>query len=155
MMKVSRRKQDLDCRKLFLLVLLLTALAGCGSESTPPLITVVVTSGPPFGQVTVVVTSLPPTPEAGVEVLEAVFAHGLGETMQPVDPGADFAPAETVYLSLKIKGRPPAGLVTAAFYWRDTLIAEAGVDLADANSGLLFSVGENTYAGYTLTHEQP
>lgn len=155
MMKASRSKQVLDCLKLFLLVLLLAMLGGCGGQSTPPIITVVVTSGPPSGQATAVVTSPPPAPEAGVEVLEAVFAHGLGEAMQPVDPVADFVPDETVYLSLKIKGRPRAGLVTARFYWRDTLIAEAGVDLADVNSGLLFSVGENTYAGYTLTHQEP
>jgi hypothetical protein len=96
-----------------------------------------------------------PVPVAGVELLEATFAHGLGEEMQPLDPGSDFRPEETVYLSLKIKGRPKEGLVTARFYWGENLIAEANVDLADANSGLLFSIGEDTFAGYTLTHEQP
>jgi hypothetical protein len=72
-----------------------------------------------------------------------------------VNPGTDFARDETVYLSLKIKGRPKEGLVLARFYWRDTSIAEASVDLADVNSGLLFSVGEDTFAGYTLTHQDP
>jgi hypothetical protein len=72
-----------------------------------------------------------------------------------VDAGSDFAPEETVYLSLKVKGRPEEGLVTARFYWNDDFIAEAGVDLADINSGLIFSIGEDTYVGYTLTHEQP
>jgi hypothetical protein len=75
--------------------------------------------------------------------------------MQPVDPGSDFSPDETVYLSVQIKGRPEEGLVIARFYWHDSSIAEASVDLADANSGLLFSIGEDTYAGYTLTHDEP
>jgi hypothetical protein len=94
-------------------------------------------------------------PEAGIEILEATFAHGLSEEMQPVDPGADFGPDETVYLSLRIKGRPETGVVTARFYWDDAPIAEAGVDLSDLNSGLIFSIGEDTYVGYTLTHEDP
>lgn len=94
-------------------------------------------------------------PESGVQLLEATFAHDLGEEMQPVDPGSDFAPEETIYLSIKIKGRPKEGVLTARFYWGDDFVAEADVDLADANSGLLFSIGEDTFAGYTLTHEQP
>lgn len=149
---------------LLALALLLLALAGCGagqvtvvvtSEPPPGYVIVVVTSEPPSGQVTVVVTQPPPTSEAGIEVLEATFAHGLSEQMEPVDPGASFAPDETVYLSVKIKGRPEVGLVTAHFYLGDAPIAEASVDLADVNSGLLFSIGENTYAGYTLTHTDP
>jgi hypothetical protein len=153
--------------KLLLAVLvLLLALSSCGGEdATPTPIVIVGTPQPEY--VTVVVTPPPseaeptaevvpsPPPATGVELLEATFAHGLSEEMQPVDPGADFSPDETVYLSLQIKGRPKEGLVTARFYWHDSLIAEAGVDLADVNSGLLFSIGEDTYAGYTLTHEQP
>lgn len=153
--------------KLLLVIpILLLALSNCGGEdATPTPIVIVVTSQP--DQVTVVVSPTssetgptaevvpPPPPETGIELLEAVFAHGLGEEMQPVEPGADFGPDETVHLSLQIKGRPQEGLVTARFYWHDSFIAEASVDLADANSGLLFSTGEDTYAGYTLTHEQP
>lgn len=166
---------------LFLvLALLASALAGCGGAP----VTVVVTPAPPTAYVTVVVTPAPPaeqevatpapvlptepataappppsptveTSVAGIEVLEATFAHGLGEQMEPVDPGADFAPDETVYLSVKIKGRPKTGLVAAHFFWGEIPIAEATVDLADANSGVLFSIGEDTYAGYTLTHTEP
>ncbi len=146
--------------------LLLFAVIGCGGE-TPTQVVIVVTPPPPQEVITVVVTSSPPDaeptsevvqpplPEADIEILEAAFAHGLTEEMQPVNPGTDFGPEETVYLSLRIKGRPEEGLVTARFYWRDSLIAEAGVDLADVNSGLLFSIGEDTYAGYSLTHEEP
>jgi hypothetical protein len=138
-------------------VLLLSVLVGCGGGATPTPIVVVVTPPSQPEVVTAVVTPPPPTaePAAGIEVLEATFAHGLGEQMEPVDPGADFYPDQTVYLSLKIKGRPKEGSVRAQFYWHDTFIAEASVDLADANSGVLFSIGEDTYAGYTLTHEQP
>lgn len=151
-------------------LVLLFAL-GCGAPAT-----VVVTSTP-SEQVTVVVTSAPGTEPtatqpsatqaaptataaptqaaAGIEILEATFTHGLGENMEPSNPGDEFLPDETVYLSVQIKGRPKEGQVSARFYWNSTVIAEASVDLADVNSGVLFSVGENTYAGYTLTHDEP
>jgi hypothetical protein len=136
------------------------------TPAQPVAVTVVVTATAPEPNTEVATTQptesapaadvTPSTPDAaGIQILEATFAHGLGEEMQPEDPGSDFEADEPIYLSLKIKGRPEQGLVTAHFYWRDALIAEAGVDLADANSGLLFSVGENTYAGYTLSHEEP
>lgn len=116
---------------------LILLLAACGPEAIP-----------------VEETELP-QPEAAIQILEATFAHGLGEEMQPVDPGADFGPDETIYLSLRIKGRPKEGMVSARFYWQDTLIAEASVDLADVSGGVIFSIGEDTYVGYTLTHEEP
>lgn len=146
------------------LALLMSALAGCGGGQVtvvvmpePPLgpVTVVVTPEPPSGQVTDLASLDPAMPEAGIELVRATFSHGLSEQMEPVNPGSDFAPDETVYLSVEIKGRPKAGLLTAQFYLGDTSIAEASVDLADVNSGLLFSIGENTYAGYTLTHAEP
>jgi hypothetical protein len=126
---------------LFLLLFLPALACGSGDGSEP--------TAAPQGQ------AASPVPEAGVQLLEATFAHGLSEEMQPVDPGSDFAPEETIYLSLKLKGRPESGLVTARFYWGEGTIAEASVDLADVNSGLIFSIGEDTYVGYTLTHEQP
>jgi hypothetical protein len=144
------------------LLLLLALLVGCGGEAPTPIV-IVVTSPPSQPTPTAAVVQptptaevvQPPPPAAGIEIVEATFAHGLGDDMQPVNPGADFVGNETIYLSLKIKGRPKEGVVTARFYWRDTPIAEAGVDLADVNSGLLFSVGEDTFAGYTLTHQDP
>jgi hypothetical protein len=151
---------------LALIVLVMVSCGGGGATPTP--IVLVVTAAPSGAAViTVVVTSPPPeatpTGEAaqpppavtGIEIKEATFAHGLTEDMQPVDPGSDFRPDETVYLSLQLKGRPEEGVVTSRFYWHDSLIAEASVDLADVNSGVLFSVGEDTYVGYTLTHDEP
>jgi hypothetical protein len=133
-------------------LMLLTALIACGGGEIPTPIVIVVTAPPPQADATPEVVQ-PASPQAAIEILEATFAHGLTEEMQPVDPGADFAPGETIYLSLRIKGRAEEGVVTARFYWGDTFIAEADVDLADANSGLIFSIGEDTYAGYTLTSD--
>jgi hypothetical protein len=144
-------------------------LACGGSDATPTPIIIVVTSAAtqsepvntepvntePANTEPVNTEAPPPQPDAGIEILGATLAHGLSEEMQPVDPGADFRPDETIYLSVEIKGRPKEGIVTARFYWHEDLIAEAGVDIADVNSGLLFSIGQNTYAGYNLNHEQP
>lgn len=139
---------------LWILLMLTLVLVGCGGQPTPEPIVVVVTPPPPQAEPTTE-PAPPPPPDAGIQVLEATYAHGLSEEMQPLNPGADFGSAETVYLSLKIKGRPQQGLVSARFYWHEDLIAEAAVDLADTNSGLLFSFGEDTYVGYTLTHDEP
>lgn len=149
---------------LCLLPILLVLVCCGGSSETPTPIIIVVTSAPQQSETanTEAATPMPPTaepptpePDSGLEVLGVTFAHGLSEEMQPVDPGSDFAPDETIYLSVEIKGRPKEGIVTARFYWHEDLIAEAGVDIADVNSGLIFSIGQNTFAGYDLNHEQP
>lgn len=138
---------------LSVLVLILLAVTGCGGEEPTPIV-IVVTSSPsgaePTGEI------VPPTvAAAGIEIVEATYAHGLGEQMEPIDPGSEFGPSETVNLSLRIKGRPKEGVITARFFWYDALITEASVDLADANSGLLFSFGEDTYVGFSLTPDPP
>jgi hypothetical protein len=149
---------------LSVLVLILLAVTGCGGGEEPTPIVIVVTAPASDAEPTSEVVEPPATdgteivepPAAdGIEILEATFAHGLGEEMQPIDPGTEFSPSETVNLSLKIKGRPKEGVVTARFFWHDSPITEASVDLADANSGLLFSFGEDTYVGYSLTPDQP
>lgn len=175
--------QQQSVKSLLCLFLLLSVVAGCsGQDATPTPIVIVVTPGPTqAGVITVVVTPPPPQseptteevtpppvepkpttqvepsppPTSSIELRDATFARGLSEEMQPVDPTTDFAPDETIHLSLRISGRPEEGVVTARFYWRDSFIAEAGVDLADVNSELIFSIGEDTYAGYILTHEDP
>jgi hypothetical protein len=141
---------------LVALLLLVLPLAACGGgEATPTPIVIVVTPPPP-GQAQPTATAPEAAPSAGgIEIVAATFAHGLSDQMEPVGAGSDFSPDETIYLSLQIKGRPKEGVITARFYWGDNFIAEADVDLADVNSGLIFSIGESTYAGYTLTHEQP
>jgi hypothetical protein len=138
------------------LLVLLLLVAACGDDAAP-VITVVVTSAPE--EATAPAEPPTPTPEpppdAKVRVLDATFAHGLTDEMQPVEPGSGFWPDETIYLSVRLDGRPEGGVVTARFYYGDTFIAEAGVDLGDVNSGVLFSLGEDTFLGYTLTHENP
>ena len=141
-------------------VLFLSILAGCGGSQATPKPTATTASQPTAVAATAkapqptAAAKKPTQPAAGIQVLRATFAHGLDEEMRPKDPGANFHPDETVYLSLEIKGRPKKGIVTARFYWHDQFIAKADVDLSSVNSGVLFSVGENTYAGYTLTHKK-
>ncbi len=92
-----------------------------------------------------------------LEILEATFAHGLDENMGPVDPGNEFKPGETIYLSIKLKGVPKEGIVTARFMYGDQEIAEASVDIAETvkEEGLLFVIGGNTQVGFTLTPSGP
>src|SRR5205085_1738284 len=66
-----------------------------------------------------------------------------------------FAPSETVCLSLKFKGRPSKGSVGVKFYLADHLITEARVDLSTVNSGVVFSIGQSTFAGFTLKPTKP
>ena len=91
-----------------------------------------------------------------IEIVNVTFAHGLTEEMEPVDPdpAATFAPDETIYLSVQVKGRPKSGVLSAEFYWDGSFIADAAIDLADLNSDVLFSFGQDTYAGYELTHDK-
>lgn len=83
------------------------------------------------------------------------FAKKLGSQMEAVDPGNEFQADETIYLSAVIKGRPKGGEITCKFYYRDQFITEATFDLADVNSGVIFSIGETTNVGFNLTHEDP
>ena len=102
------------------LVLILLALTGCGGgDATPTPIVIVVTSPPSDAEPTAEPTAevVEPPATSGIEILEATFAHDLGEEMQPIDPGFEFTPDDTVNLSLKIKGRPKEGVVTARFFW--------------------------------------
>jgi len=98
----------------------------------------------------------PQAPEA-VEVLEATFAHGLSEQMEPVNPGNEFQPDETVYLSIKLKGNPKEGVVNTRFFYKDEEITRVSLDLGQMRQeqGIIFVLGGNTLLGVTLTHDQP
>lgn len=85
----------------------------------------------------------------------AVFCHGLQQNQAPKEPAAFFLPNETIYLSIELKGRPKSGKVATQFLFRDSIIASAEVDVATVNKGVLMSVGQSTFAGFDLTHEQP
>jgi hypothetical protein len=92
-------------------------------------------------------------PTAGVQVREATFAHGLADDGGPVDPGTEFTPDETVYLSLIVKGRPKEGMVSAQFFLGEELVAEADIDLSEVNEGVIFSIGEDTYVNFWLSSD--
>jgi hypothetical protein len=123
---------------------LLAATLACGPGAEP---TVAPTAAP---------TQPPPTDTpapTGVEILEHTFAHGLDEDGGPVDPDTEFAPDDTVYLSLVVKGRPKEGIVTAQFYIHDESIGEVELDLSDVNEGVIFSFGEDTYMNFWVSKD--
>ena len=100
--------------------------------------------------------SLSPTLHAEDSLLKkATFCRALEENQSPKDPTDSFADNETVFLSIELKGRPKSGVASAKFMFRDSLIAEAKVDVATVNKGVIFSFGQNTFVGFNLTHEQP
>lgn len=131
---------------LAVMVLLASTLAcGSGSDAEP---TVAPTKPKPTQPLP---TDTPPP--AGLEILEATFAHGLDDDGGPVDPDTEFVPDETIYLSLVIRGRPKEGTVTTQFYMGDRFVAEAEIDLSDVNEGVIFSFGENTYLNFWISDE--
>jgi len=126
-------------------------LVACGGEepASPTPVPIQMTAVPPAT----------PTKEATarLELLDVTFAHGLTEEMTPIQPGNTFAPDETIHLSIKLKGTPKEGLVTAHFFFQDQEISAATVDLAQARKeqGLIFAIGGNTFVGFSLTPEEP
>jgi hypothetical protein len=75
--------------------------------------------------------------------------------MEPVEPTETFLSEEPINVSVIIDGRPTSGIVTGNFYYGDQFIAGMDIDIAEANSGVLFSIGEDTYVGFTLSHDDP
>jgi hypothetical protein len=97
-----------------------------------------------------------PCPGAEDSLLKkATFCHGLEENMAPKDTAEFFMENETIYLSIELKGRPKSGIVSTKFMFRDDLLAEAQVDVATVNKGVLFSIGQTTFTSFNLKHENP
>lgn len=142
---------------LLIVVMLISACGGGGAPATTvpsePQATKAVSESPPEGK------EETPKEDEGprIEVLDVTFARGLTEELAPIDPGDEFAPEDTVYLSVKLKGVQKKGLVQATFYYKDQEIATATVDLEEAlkEQGLIFAIGGNTYVGFTLTPSSP
>ena len=126
-------------RLVYVLLILPLLLAACGGGAESP-------------------QAPQPTPTEVVErieVLDVTFARGLTEEMAPIDPSNEFAPDETVYLSVKLKGIQKKGVVKAVFAKGEEEFASASVDLAEEMEGLIFAVGGNTYVGFTLKPTSP
>lgn len=86
---------------------------------------------------------------------QVVFCHGLEDNQKPKDKAEFFMPEETVYVSVELKGRPAKGVVSCRFMIEKDLIAEAKIDVATVNSGVIASIGQSTFAGFNLIHEKP
>ncbi len=96
-------------------------------------------------------------PEGPPEILDATYARSLGEQMEPIDPGSEFLPEETVHLSATLDGNPREGVVGVRFIYGNQEITEVSLDLAELwqEEGLIFMVGGNTLVGFTLTPDDP
>ncbi len=133
-------------RFVMLFLILTMLLSACGGGKATQ------TAAPKGGT-----AATPTTAPASIEVEGVTLAHGLTEKMAPIDPGNEFGPNDTVYLSVKLKGNPKSGVVSADFKYGKQEIAAAKVDLAQERKkqGVIFSIGGNTFVGFTLTHEKP
>lgn len=80
----------------------------------------------------------------------ATYCRTLDENQSAKDKAESFYPDEKIYLSIELKGRPKSGIAAAKFFFQDQLIAEAKVDVAEVNKGVFFSVGQNTFVGFSL-----
>ena len=137
-------------------------LASCGGNAAPQLEVAQPTSAAVATVAEAIPTTPAPTPiaptatlgTASVVLKQVQFAKNI-QGQQAVDPGAEFEGNQTVYLAIDIEGRPKRGMLEAAFYWHDTLIVTTTIDLADANGDVLFSVGQDTFASFSLSHTDP
>ncbi len=91
----------------------------------------------------------------GIEIADVIFAKNLTDDLNPETVTTTFDPTEKVNVSVRINGRPKEGTISAKFMYRDTLIAETSVDLAGINKGTVIFQGKETFAGFSLTHEEP
>ena len=87
-------------------------------------------------------------------VKSVTFAENLNESYQAVNPKTQFKPTDIIYVSVDIAGRPKTGILNGKFYYGQQLITEATLDFSNVNSGVLFSIGEDTFAGFSLSPTQ-
>jgi hypothetical protein len=88
------------------------------------------------------------------DLKKATYCHGFKEDQSPKDVAEFFNQGEPVFLSIQLKGRPKTGVVKAEFMFRDDQIAEAKVDVATVNEGVIFSFGEDTFVGFDIKPKQ-
>jgi hypothetical protein len=95
------------------------------------------------------------TAATATSIKSVTFAEKLDANYQAVNPKTQFKPTDTVYVSVNIAGRPKTGILNGKFYLGDQFIAEFTVDFSSVNSGVVFSIGEDTIAGFWLTPTNP
>lgn len=91
---------------------------------------------------------------AAITIRSATYGTALDAQQRIAQPVQEFAPTDPVSISLELQGRPRGGVVTM----RWPLGAEnvdASIDLAGVNGSTIFSIGESTYVGGTLSHTWP
>ena len=90
-----------------------------------------------------------------IVIKSVTLAQSLNENFQAVNPRTQFYPTDTIFVSVDVAGRPTTGALNGKFYLDTQLISEATLDFSTVNQGLIFSVGEDTYAGFNLSPSQP
>jgi hypothetical protein len=90
-----------------------------------------------------------------VTVKSVALAENLNSSYQAVNPKTQFKATDTIYVSVDISGRPTTGTLNGKFFFGDQLISEATLDFATVNQGVIFSIGEDTFAGFHLVPSQP
>jgi hypothetical protein len=87
-------------------------------------------------------------------IKSVTFAEKLDTNQQAINPKTQFKPTDVIYVSVDITGRPKTGILNSKFFYGTQLITETSVDFASVNSGVIFSVGEDTFAGFSLVGNQ-
>ena len=83
-----------------------------------------------------------------LKISKATFAREITDKFEAKGVTTEFLAEETVYLLLKINGRPKKGKIEGVWSFRGGEIGRANVDLATINKGVLFSFGEDTYVKF-------
>jgi len=87
-------------------------------------------------------------------IKSVTFAEKLNENYQPVNPKTQFKPTDVIYVSVDFSGQPKTGLLNGKFYYGNQLISEATMDFASVNTGVIKSIGEDTFVGFNLSGNQ-
>lgn len=85
-----------------------------------------------------------------VVIRNVTLARDLNENYQAINPGTQFYSTDTIFVSVNIAGHPNTGVLNGKFYLDTDLISEATLDLSTVRQGVIFTVGEDTYAGFSL-----
>jgi hypothetical protein len=83
---------------------------------------------------------------AAPEVLSVTPAHALDAAYRPVEPAETFAPGDTFYVSVELRGYRTGMDLRARWLYEGQVITETPLDTPDAGDG---------YAGFSLSPENP